>query len=117
MHRNISRHKRMMRDDVCIFFAMKCKQMVHAAVGWKLGTTLLGADLFRGYFFGASFRLFEYEVNFFEATAVPDCGPTPVRAHSCGTTPCWARKLGYFGADRVANELPNLILRSHDRRS
>jgi hypothetical protein len=69
MHRNISRHKRMMRDDVCIFFAMKCKQMVHAAVRWKLGTTLLGADLFRGYFFGASFRLFEYEVNFFEAPA------------------------------------------------
>ena len=45
----------MMRDDVCIFFAMKCKQMVHAAVRWKLGTTLLGAASFEDIFLARPF--------------------------------------------------------------
>lgn len=105
----------MMRDDVCIFFAMKCNQMVHAAVRWKLGTTLLGADLFRGYSFGASCRLFEYEVNFFEAPAATrlrsDAGPGPLLWNPAS----WARKLGYWMPDPVAKGLASPILRSRDR--
>lgn len=101
----------MMRDDVCIFFAMKCKQMVHAVVGWKLGTTLLGADLFRGYFFGVTCRLFEYEVNFFEAPA----GTRFASRRRPGRTPVELRHVGpeNWGILVPILEKPRPLPRSH----
>ena len=131
MHRNISRHKRMMRDDVCIFFAMKCKQMVHAVVSWKLGTTLLEADLFRGYFFGAPCRLFEYEVNFFEASAGTRFASqrrrrrTTVELRNVGpenwvfwSRSCWLAWSVLRSHGRCCGHIDEINLRStHDRRS